>query len=175
VHECVGGMVIVVDQSLVPPKARITYGTASWAPLVVVDDCAGDPASPFGIRRNPGLELSDMWFGGSPPSQYQLRIEDLGNCNGQTKLMLNVDDRDVPGADGGGCTSTTLRLPQDLPTDAEVNTCGAAPPEGQSCMPAQATCRVSDWEHECNCTCTDGTWRCTPGTIGSVCSEAEPA
>jgi hypothetical protein len=32
-------------------------------------------------------------------------------------------------------------------------------------------CHYEDWEHGCDCTCSDqGSWDCTPETVGSTCS-----
>lgn len=163
---------LIVDRTLVPAKAGATYITSIRPASVLVDDCNGILDGYLVTRTDKGLEISDTGWSGTVPDSYSLRIEDLGQCEGHSQLVLRASELGLTGApQGEGCTGATRSLPQDLPQDAEVNTCGYLRPQNQSCEGSPSTCRVTNWEHECTCTCSAGLWSCTAETVGTECGE----
>lgn len=171
--ECSGGLQLNIDMAMLPSKTRIAYGSIpATASQIVWDDCLNHRET-WVFQSKAAVVIQDFWLLGVSPLAYSLLVEDLGTCAGTARTVLRIVDAAVPPGDIDllGCSFTKLTLPEALPADAEVNTCGQAFPGGKACTGTPSTCEVSHWEHECNCSCIDGFWSCVAETIGTQCAE----
>ena len=123
---------------------------AALALLAVAPLCA---CQGQGTRRT----ASDI--DGGPPRAGGCPADPIGDCAPEGLACT------YGGADGGVSDCCTCDLGQwrcdDCPWDL--------PGDDGSCTPGQG-CEMEDWEHGCSCICgPQGTWQCTPETIGSTC------
>lgn len=107
----------------------------------------------------------------------------LGCSGGSQDEPLVPLGCDVASPCPAGETSCALSLPSGLTKSCQCIDFGSGDPWwacstcpfGEGTEPIACTmpglgCNITNWEHDCDCTCTaEGWWSCAGGTVGSTC------
>ncbi|MBC7978598.1 MAG: hypothetical protein H7138_26735 [Myxococcales bacterium] len=111
ITECVGALEITVPLAQTPAKLRVELRRPDRPGVVELrDECSGEGGVLLVERRAGQLFVNDGGFGYTPPARFDLKVTDLGTCEGTTTAIVDVSNVEV-GVGLGVCDYAEVTLP----------------------------------------------------------------
>ncbi len=111
ITECVGALAITVPLAQTPAKLRVELRRPDRPGVVELRDECSDQGGVLLVERRDGhLLVDDGGFGYTPPARFDLKVTDLGACEGTATTIVDVSNVEVA-AGLGVCDFAEVTLP----------------------------------------------------------------